>query len=87
MSDERLNRNILGWLEQISDSETENERNEPELPNEDCSDIEDVPVDSFIRGECQSDSEIEDNNTKCQDEDGTNIEPPLEDDRRSTCKI
>lgn len=55
MSDERLNRNILGWLAQISDSETENERNEPELPNEDCSDIEDIPVDHVIRGECQSD--------------------------------
>ncbi|CAG9563667.1 unnamed protein product [Danaus chrysippus] len=50
--------NISRWLEEC-DSDSEDERDVPEIPNEDCSDVEDVPLDHVIDGECQSDSEID----------------------------
>lgn len=45
-----LDQNIVRWLEE-SDSDTDNRISVPELPNKDCSDIEDVPVSHFIEGE------------------------------------
>ncbi|GBP12554.1 hypothetical protein EVAR_10223_1 [Eumeta japonica] len=50
--------NISRWLEEC-DSDSEDQRDVPEIPNEDCSDVEDVPVDHVIDGECQSDSDID----------------------------
>ncbi|XP_046976568.1 uncharacterized protein LOC124542693 [Vanessa cardui] len=50
--------NISRWLEEC-DSDSEDQRDVPEIPNEDCSDVEDVPLDHVIDGECQSDSEID----------------------------
>ncbi|CAK1579698.1 unnamed protein product [Parnassius mnemosyne] len=50
--------NIIRWLEEC-ELDSEDERDVPELPNEDCSDVEDVPLDHVIDGECQSDSEID----------------------------
>lgn len=49
---------ISRWLEEC-DSDSEDQRDVPEIPNEDCSDVEDVPVDHDIDGECQSDSDID----------------------------
>ncbi|XP_054729230.1 uncharacterized protein LOC129238213 [Anastrepha obliqua] len=46
-------RNICRWLEE-SDSDAEDQRDEPELPNEDCSDVEDVPLDHVIEIDDQS---------------------------------
>lgn len=56
----------LRYFYEESDSDSEDQRNVPEIPNEDCSDVEDVPVDHVIEGECQSDSEIEGNESEQQ---------------------
>lgn len=68
-------RNISRWLEEC-DSESEDQRDVPELPNEDCSDVEDVPLDHVIDGECQSDSEIDVDDLN---EDNDNDDLPVDD--------
>ncbi|XP_054729254.1 piggyBac transposable element-derived protein 4-like [Anastrepha obliqua] len=68
-------RNICRWLEE-SDSDAEDQRDEPELPNEDCSDVEDVPLDHVIESECQSDSEI-DVDELCENNDDGDV--PVDD--------
>lgn len=72
-------RNILRWLEDC-DSDSENHLSVPELPNEDCSDVEDVPIDHVIDGDCQSDSEVEGDEAEFQPiEPETNTQPITED--------
>ncbi|GBP61678.1 PiggyBac transposable element-derived protein 4 [Eumeta japonica] len=66
--------NISRWLEEC-DSDSEDQRDVPEIPNEDCSDVEDVPVDHVIDSECQSDSDIDVNELN---EDVNNL--PVDDD-------
>lgn len=67
--------NILRWLED-SDSDSENHLSVPELPNEDCSDVEDVPIYHVIDGDCQSDSEVEGDEAEFQPiETETNTQP------------
>lgn len=69
--------NILRWLEE-TDSDSENHLNAPELPNEDCSDVEDVPEDHIIDGECQSDSEVEGDESEFQPIENNTVPPMME---------
>ncbi|CAH0724503.1 unnamed protein product, partial [Brenthis ino] len=69
---------ISRWLKE--DQSDLDDLTVPELPNEDCSDIEDVPKDYIIEGECQSESELEYEGPKPQlSENEKNTLPPMED--------
>ncbi|XP_039967840.1 uncharacterized protein LOC120779563 [Bactrocera tryoni] len=71
--------NIGRWLQEL-DSESEFEGSCNELPNEDCSDIKDAPVDYVINGECQPESEIELNESEQSREKENAIEYSSSDD-------
>lgn len=71
--------NIARWLQEL-DSESQFEGSCNELPNEDCSDIEDAPVDHVIDGECQPESEIELNESEQSREKENAIECSSSDD-------
>lgn len=73
-----MERNIVRWLEEL-ETDTEDGLSIPELPNEDCSDVEDVPLEHIMDEECQSDSEVEGDGTEIQPADQEiNRNAPLE---------